>query len=278
MDSLIYALRTGIEYALAPFDALPPFWALTLLSLLSGVFMLWVVGKTTPQKRVEVARARMASAIYEIRLFLDSPGRIIKSQGRLLGWSFAYVGYMMPAFILLSLPLGLLFLHLDVRYGQEPLPTAAPIVVQVSLSDADEASAAALAATIAPGELPAGIVSTAPPVRVLDEGRVYMRVRVDQPGSYLLPVRVGDAVVEKRLDAAPGAEQVSLERCRGACLWASFGYEEPLPDGLGIDSIAAVHPPAPDTWEGVPMPWWVYWLLLATIAALALRRRMNVTL
>jgi hypothetical protein len=78
MDTLIHGLRTGIEYLLVPFDAMPRFWALTVLSVASGVLMLWVVGKTTPQRRVEIARARMASAIYEMRLFLDSPGRILR--------------------------------------------------------------------------------------------------------------------------------------------------------------------------------------------------------
>lgn len=272
MDTLIHGLRSAIELGVAPFDALPPFWGLTLLSALSGAFMLWVVGKTTPQRRVDIARARMASAIYELRLFLDSPGRILRSQARLLGWSFAYVGYMMPAFLLLSLPLGLLYFHLDVRHGQAPLPTGAPVVIQVSLEEGTDL------ATVAPGDLPAGVRVTAPPLRVVDEHRVYLRAVIDTPGTHTLPIRVGDEVIEKRLVADPGALQVSPERCRGACLWASYGHEPPLPGDSGVASIAATHPDAPQSWLGTSMPWWLYWLLLATVVALALRRPMNVTL
>jgi hypothetical protein len=272
MDTLIHGLRTGIEYGLLPFDALPAFWALTLLSVVSGAFMLWVVGKTTPQRRVEIARARMASAIYEMRLFLDSPVRIVRSQVRMLGWSFAYIGYMLPAFAILTLPLGLLFLHMEARYGQAALPAGVPIVITVSMEPGSDL------AGIAPGELPQGVRVTAPPLRVVDESRVYLRAVIDQPGTYALPVRVGNAVVEKRLVADPAATEMNAERCRGACLLASYGDEDPLPGDLGIASIAVEHPDADQAWVPLGMPWWLYWLLVATVAALALRRPMNVTL
>lgn len=272
MDTLIHGLRSALELGLAPFDALPRFWGLTLLSALSGAFMLWVVGKTTPQRRVDIARARMASAIYELRLFLDSPGRILRSQARLLGWSFAYVGYVMPAFLILSLPFGLLYFHLDVRHGQAPLPVGTPVVIQVSLDQGTDP------ATVAPGDLPEGLRVTAPPLRAMDEHRVYLRAVIDTPGTYTLPVRVGDEVIEKRLVADPGALAVSPERCRGLCLLDSYGHEPLLPGDSGVTSIAVAHPAAPQSWLGTSMPWWVYALLLATAAALALRRPLNVTL
>lgn len=270
MDTLIHGLRTGIEYMLVPFDALPRFWALTALSVLSGVLMLWVVGKTTPQRRVQVARDRMASAIYEMRLFLDSPGRILRSQARMLGWSFAYIGYMLPAFVLMSLPLGLLGLHLEARYGEGALAVGAPIVVTVGMEPGSEL------AGVSAGEVP-GVRVTAPPMRVVDEGRVYLRAVIERPGVYSLPVRAGEAVVEKRLVADPAAAEMNAERCRGLCLLASFGDEPPLGDGP-IASIAVEHPAADTSWLPLSMPWWGYWLIVATVAALALRKPLGVTL
>ncbi|WP_428267420.1 hypothetical protein [Haliangium sp.] len=277
MDTLIHALRSAFEYLLKPFDALPPFWGLTLVSIVSGVFMLWVVGKTTPQRRIEVARARMASAIYEIRLFLDSPKRIVLSQGRLLAWSFAYVGYMLPAFFLLSLPLGPLYLHLETRHGLAPLPVGAPIVVTVTMEPGRDLGAVAV------GDLPEGVRVTAPAVRVPDEDRVYLRLVIDQPGTYELPIRVGDAVVEKRLAADPAAAAAGApmfpERTRGGALLASFGHEDPVPADLGVAAIAVTHPESIRSYLGMSGPWWAaYWLIVATIAALALRRPMGVTL
>ena len=272
MDTILHGLRSAFEYGLAPFDALPPFWGLTLISLFSGVGMLWVVGRTTPQRRIEVARARMASAIYELRLFLDSPRRIFAAQKRLLLWSFAYVGYMLPAFLLLSLPLGVLFLQLEARHGQAPLPLNTPIVVKIAL-DPDRAAGDDLAI-----EAPAGVRVTAPVLRVPDEHLAYVRVAITEPGTHALTVRAGGTEVSKRLSAAPDAVQVAPERTRGAGLLWSYGNEPPLPRAAGIASISVPHPAMPDTYLGLPMPWWLYWLIVATVAALALRRPMGVEL
>jgi hypothetical protein len=174
--------------------------------------------------------------------------------------------------VILTLPLGLLFVQMEARYGQAALPTGVPIVITVSMEPGSEL------ADIAPGELPQGVRVTASPLRVTDEARVYLRAVIDQPGTYMLPVGVGNAVVEKRLVADPGATEMNAERCRGTCLLASFGDEAPLPAELGIASIAVEHPAADQAWVPLGMPWWLYWLLVATVAALALRRPMNVTL
>ncbi|GAB4566433.1 MAG: hypothetical protein Tsb0020_18130 [Haliangiales bacterium] len=273
MNTLIHALRSGIEAPLAPLDALPPFWALTLISALSGVFMLWVVGKTTPQARVEVARSRMASAIYEIRLFLDSPARIVLSQVRLLGWSLAYVGYMMPAFLLLTLPLGLLYFHLDVRYGQAALPVHTPVLVTV------EAAPEVDLASIAPGSLPDGVRVTAPPLRLPDERAVILRLVIDRPGTYTVPIQVGDETVDKQLDADPSALAVNPDRVSGWDLLASYGHEPPLSGDRGALAVSVVHPESSLSFVGFSGYWWfVYWLIVATVVALALRRPMGVTL
>ncbi|MEM9491394.1 MAG: hypothetical protein AAGC55_19770, partial [Myxococcota bacterium] len=122
MGTVANIVRMATEYSVRPFDLLPPFWGLTLFSIITGVIMLWVVGKVTPQDRLEIARARVSAAIYEMRLFIDSPRRVIASQGQLFGWLFMYMLYLTPAFVVLTAPLGLLYLHLDVRHGQAALP------------------------------------------------------------------------------------------------------------------------------------------------------------
>ena len=69
MSVVMDAIRGGIELLLWPFDQLPDTVALTLISVLSGIGMLWVFGKTTPQRLVGLSRDRMTAAIYEMRLF-----------------------------------------------------------------------------------------------------------------------------------------------------------------------------------------------------------------
>jgi len=132
MGAVIGIFRMIMEGILTPFDYLGPFWGLTLLSILSGAGLLWVVGKTTPQKRVEKSRNQMDSAIYEIRLFIDSPKRVGISLVRLMTNSVLYVAYMMPAFVILALPMALMILGLETRHGMEPVSVDKAIVVTAS--------------------------------------------------------------------------------------------------------------------------------------------------
>ena len=45
-----------------------------------------------------------------------------------------------------------------------------------------------------------------------------------------------------------------------------------------IASIAVEHPAADTSWLPLSMPWWGYWLIVATVAALDLRKPLGVTL
>ena len=264
-------MRTALDLIFYPFDLLPAQVALVIISILTGAGMLWVVGKTTPQKRIERSRSQVAAAIYEIRLFLDSPRRIFKAQGRLLVWSLIYVGYMLPAFILLSLPLGLFFLHLEVRYGLEPLPANQALVVRVDLEEGVDGRAVSPAP-----EQGDGISITAPPVYVESEQSIYFRVVVDGARTSELRLAVGDQIVTKELATIRQGSSVSPERRRGLSHWWAMGAESPLPGDSPIETISVAHPDSQRNWLGMPIPWWLYWLALATIAAFALRKPMQV--
>ncbi|MEM9492643.1 MAG: hypothetical protein AAGC55_26080, partial [Myxococcota bacterium] len=130
-------------------------------------------------------------------------------------------------------------------------------------------------------ELPAdaGFAVTAPPLYDEQEQRVYLRIRIDRPGTYELPIQVGAGPpVLKRLSADPDAVSVSPQRASGLAAWWNYGDEPVLDTDGPIRAISLDHPALPQSWLGTPMPWWVYWLLVATIAALLLRRPMDVAL
>jgi len=265
--AILGVLRALTELALAPFDALPPVLGLSLLAVLTGLGLLFVVRFTTPQKLVERARARMGSAIYETRLFMDYPKRVLIAQGRLILWSFIYISTMLPAFLLASVPLGLLFLHLDARHGLLPLPVGETVVLRV-----DTESSSRDPVTL--GALPEGVVAVGESVHLDGQPTTYFGLRLQHAGQFRIAVRVGAQSVEKDLVATRGAIMAPA-RARGSDLLVSEGAERPLPDGA-ISSIRVAHESRHDTWVG--MPWWLYWLLAATLAALILKKPLGVEL
>ncbi len=268
MTFLIHILRRLVELSLAPFDALPEFVALTLLSVITGVLLLLVVRWTTPQRFVDKARNRMTSAVYETRLFLNDPGRLVKAQGRLLVWSVLYVGSMLPAFALVAVPMGLYFAHMDGRYGRAPLSSLEPVVLRADLAAGANANHVSLL-------VPPGVTVAAGPVVLGDAAQVYWRLEVASPGVHELSLRLGDETVSKRLVASANAP-VSESRSAGLAGLLDQTTEAPLPAQSAFDRITMPHPERTDTWLG--MAWWLYWMLLATVAALALRKPLGVAI
>lgn len=270
MGTIAYILRVGIEGLLTPFDWLGPFWGLTLLSILSGIGMLWVVGKTTPQKLVERARNRMDASVYEIRLFLDSPKRVAISLGRLMGNSLLYIAFMLPAFLILALPLTFMYLGLETRHGMEPLPVNQPFVVSVDLADGVDGRLL----SVTPSD---DIEITAPPLYLPSEQVVHLRAEVKKQTSTSLYIGVGGRAVEKLIISDPDVVQMAPDRTSGAYLFVSYGPESNL-DGP-ITGISVSHAMKDDTeYLGIGMPWWVWWLLLMMIAAFGLKKPMGVAL
>lgn len=269
MGSIVYILRLGMDKLLTPFDWLGPFWGLTLLSLLSGIAMLWVVGKTTPQSLVERSRNRMDSAIYEIRLFIDSPKRVLISLGRLISNSLFYIAYMLPAFVILALPLTFMYLSLETRHGMEPIGIDQPFVISVDLADGVDGKTIVHTASD-------GLEITAPPLYIPSEQAVYFRAELKKQTTSTLHLDVGGRGVSKLIVGDPGAVQMAPERASGIDLFISYGPEADL-DGP-ITGISVSHNTKDNSYLGIGMPWWLWWLLLMMISAFGLKKQMGVAL
>lgn len=270
-DRVAHGVAWAVEAVLWPFDHLPPLLALTLLGALTALFMLAVIKRVAPQAPMSRARDRMAACIYEMRLFLDEPRRVLSSQGRLLGWTGLYLACLLPAALTLFAPLGLLFVHLESHYGLAPLAAHTTVVVRVGLGDDTDGREV----EVAPAD--PGVKITAPLLYARDEQALYARVLVGAAGTHAIAVRAGSQTVKKTLVADPAARNVvPVTRGGWAQLWTAGA--EPPPPGGAIESVTVPYPALERHWLGLPIPWWLYWLGVAMAVALALRRRLGVAL
>lgn len=266
MAAIADGLRWLAEAVLRPLDGLAPWAQLAVVAAITAVIVLVVVRHTSPQRTIARARAQMAAALLETRLYLDHPARMLATQVRLVAWTATYVACMLPSLAVLALPLGLLYVPLDLRHGLAPLPAPGTAIMRIELG----AGVAPRDVAIEPG---AGVAVTAR-VHADDERAIYARLAIRTPGTHAIVVRGGGAAQTKRISADPGAAVVSPERRGGlAQLWAAGA--EPALEGDAIRAIAIPHPARPDA---LPVPWWLYWLGLATAIALVLRRRFGVAL
>lgn len=255
-------VHTVTEWLMIPLDLLPELVALLIVTVLTGGVALWVVKLTTNQKALVRARQRMAAAIYEMRLYLDEPLRVARAQIRLVVWSFLYTAQTLPGLLVLTVPLGLVYLHLELRHGYAPARVGDRVTLAVQLTD----PASAAVATI---DLDEGIQLDLGPIVAEREGRLYYRLKVVADGRHVARVKVGEETFEKTI-AATEDGPVSVERTAGlANAWAPSSEAALDPDGL-VQRIWVNHGPREDAWLGVP--WWAIWLFGSAIAALFLRR------
>ena len=265
---LIHTIVAGVLW---PFERLGATVGLALFAAVTGAGLLWVVGKLTPQARLGLVRDRMLAAVYELRLYLDSPRRMLAAQARLMVLSGLYIALLLPA-LLAVLPLFALFFGpLESRYGLAPLRAGQSAMLRVRLAP----TAAGQPVRVVHA---AGVRVDAPPVSLDDDRTVYLRLALDGGASrHSVRLNVSGTTIDKTLSVAPVA-RVDAERRAGLWQLVAAGGEPPLPRAGPIDAIDVLHAPSTRHYAGLAMPWWLYWLALATLAALLLRKPLRVTI
>lgn len=267
MGAFLHMLRNFTESILGMVDPLGDVIGLTVVSVVSGAIMLVVFGLVTPPEWMKRSRELMTAATYEMRLYLDSPRRVLAAQARLVFWAFAYTAAMMPAFIVLGVPFTVLLLHMEQRYGVDQLPMNEPVLVRMEMNDQ---------ATVSVKDQP-GLKVTAPPLVVAGEHTGYVRVELTEPTTLQLKIDVDGKEVTKRLSADPTAAVYSPDRGSGLDLLWLFTDEPPIADPI-VESIHVQYPARDQDWVPGGMPWWAYWLIVASIAAVALAKPLKVQL
>jgi len=168
---------------------------------------------------------------------------------------------MLVAAIILTVPMVLLFAHLEAWYGLAPLPPGRGALVTVQMKTPLDLAAASLSLA-APPE----IVIETPPVRVIGERQVSWRIRPKAPVSGALRIVMPDGAVEKTIQAGAGRRYISDRRVRG--LWDHIWHpaESRLPAG-NIDWIEIRYPSSTVHWLGLDLHWLIWLALFSLLSA-----------
>lgn len=259
-------LRQAISSTLSLFTALPLGLALVAISAVSAVIMLLVFKAVTPSHWMTKPRDRMTAAIYEMRLYLDHPRRVISAQLDLIRYSLTYSAAMLPAVVILTIPFGLVVFDLEARWGYEPLNIAEPVTVRVDLSDGVKTFEAK----------PADCAELNPAVlHFPSENVAYARYTLKDAADCVVSFTVDGQDVTKQLDAAAGP--VSPARLRGFDLLTTVTFEDAL-DHDGVQMISVHHEPAQFEFLGTDWPWWAHWLWMIFFLSGLLLKPLRITL
>jgi len=181
-------LSRTFDVLLYPFQDLPPIVGLTVMSVITAIAMLLVFKKTSDQQELAVAKRRMHAGVFEIRLFSDDPRAILSAQWDILRHSLRYMRLTLVPMLWMIIPLLLVIVQLQYRYGYGGLEMGREAIVQVKLSadgSIDEPPPLQL-------EAPSGIAVETPLLWIPSLSEGDWRIRASRPGTYRLKIWLGD--------------------------------------------------------------------------------------
>ena len=273
MASLNAALTWLFDLAVAPAIRVAPLATLLLVSVATGVVMLWVVGRTSNQPGIAAAKRGIQAGLFEIRLFNDNLGAVIRALGRVMAHNLRYLGYSLVPLAWVAVPLVLLVAQLQAFYGYDGLPVGVPTLVTLRLRGL-RADAAAGATLVTPD----AIRVDTPAVVLQGSGELVWRLTPRAPGDHTLTARVGGTELTKALHVSSGVARRSPMRGSALVDLLLYPSEPPLPaDGPVAEIVLPYSEPGLNLFG-----WRVHWLIVyvatSMAAAFALARRFGVTL
>ncbi|MDP6580224.1 MAG: hypothetical protein QF681_06180 [Vicinamibacterales bacterium] len=249
-----------------PFRALAPIWALTVISFASGIFLVWLFGKTSDQDRIREIRNRIRGNLIGVRLFQHDIGVVLSLQGRIFGDTFRFMRLALVPLVIMMVPVVLIMTQLNLRFAVRPLESGEPVLVKALVRDAT-----ALDRPIAL-DVPDGVVIETPPVKIRSTGEIAWRLRVDRPGDHALAVRVGEDTLEKRITGGTRwGPVVQLRSGRGMLDTLLYPGEPPIATSHSIEAVEIAYPPLEMYLLGIGVDWLIGFFVLSMVCGFAFK-------
>jgi hypothetical protein len=267
-------LNTGLnalfDLLFWPVSGLPPIWALTLVSLLAGVLMLWIFGLVSNQEAIRTIRDRIRGNLIAVRLFGDDLGTLFLLQWRLIRDNVVFLRYALIPLVVMIVPVMLIIIQLNLRFSARPLEPGQAALVKVTVHDR---GAIDRGITL---DAPDGVVVETQGVRVVERREVAWRIRPQQAGSFDLVVRSGGEQVAKELRVGEGWGATSTLRT-GKSFFDKLLYPgEPPISSESIQSVEIAYPPLDLSLFGWSVNWLVFFFVLSLASGFAFRRVLGV--
>lgn len=272
MNFIANIITEAFDLLLFPFRGLAPIWGITFLSLLSGVLILLVYKAVSNQEAIKTLKKRIWGNFFGIYLFRDEPTQILKTQARLMKSVFRYLGHSLRPLMVLIIPIILICIQMQLRYGHNNLRTGEETIVSVTLAPPDRV-------LVNPVELRSspGITIQTPPLRIAELNQVNWRIKITAGGEHTLTFLTAAGDFIRTLDISPRIIRLypSTKRASFSAL-LEYPGEDFLPADSALNSISITYPPAKINLLGIKLHWIIWYFILAMVFGFALKKPLGV--
>ncbi len=272
IDWINRLLTSTFDFVLAPLRGVEPIWPLLLISLASGLMMLWVFGKASNQQAIRRLRKRMTGNLIGVWLFQNEVRAVVRLQVRVLADTLSYLKHSLLPIAILVLPMILILAQLNLRFSARPLQPGQAALVKVRLSASPEQP------QYPSLEASPGIEVETPAVYAPSLGEFAWRIRAKQEGRHQLQVSLaGEAVGKEVLVGQSGWGTISSQRSLRLGDSLLYPGEPLIAADAGVESIQVAYSGLKLSIFGVEIHWLVLFLAFSLLSAFAFRPWLGVT-
>lgn len=269
-------LRTVTDVTLLPFKSLPAGVYLTILSMIGAVFALLVYKRVSNQDALFRVKDQIAAGFFEVRLFNDDLGAMLRAQGDLLKHNARYMALNLVPFLWLMVPFVLAMAQVQFHMGYKGFEPGDETVLTVQLAGEADPDADRPDLVL---ETPEGVTVETRGVWAPTANEMAWRLGLQEAGEYELVLRHDGSEVSKSLvvsdEWAPRRSPGRYDR--GFLDQLLFPAEDPIPAEAGIAKIEVPYPTGEVNLLGLKLQWIFLFLIVSILFAFAIRGRMGVT-
>jgi hypothetical protein len=267
MNAVSKIITTVLDVLLVPFGRAQHTLGLVWLSLLTGVAMAYVFKATSDERAIRRAKNRFTSYILEMRIYQDDLRVVFGSFFRALSANVLYLRSILKPVLVLIIPVVLVFMQLDERYGRSQLSPGSTTVLTLRLARGADLYEPGVSIACSPGA-----AVDAGPVRIFDTREIAWRIRIASPGTHSATIVAGGFQYSLPIVAEPSYRMIGHSR-------STSPFFEPLlhpalpaiSRGSPIESVRIHYPGASYPFLFWDVHWIVLFIVYSLIAALAMK-------
>ena len=254
------------RFFLAPIAVLPGWLSNTIISAVTGVFLLVIFKYTSNQRDIGKIRDDIKANILALKLFKDSISVTLHAEARIFKGALLLLVHAIPPMLVMILPISLLLAQMSLWYQSRPLQPGEVAVMTVKLNGNIEGNW-----PITYIEPTSVIEVTVGPVRILSRQEICWEIKALENGKHHIILDVNRHKIEKEL--AIGDDFMRVSSTRPASNWAGIlmhPAEEPFaPDSI-VQSVTIDYPKRLSKTSGADW-WFIYFFAATMLFALVLR-------
>jgi len=271
MWSVVVVLNGLFDALFFPFRGMHPAIGLIVVSIVTGVVMLLIFGRTSNQDAIHRTKNRLKAHIAEIWLFRDDLPQMLAAIARVLARTGGYLAHSLRPLVFIMVPVVIIMVMLGVRYQHRPLAPGETATVAVFVSDPGWTRDDSVRL-----EASEGLEVLTEPLRIPARGEIDWKIRARKAGEQRLTLVTPAGREEKRVFVADNEGPLtSIAPGRGKVLSAeflSFPVEPPLPAKAGVRSFRITDWPQRELRIlGLEVNWLVGFFVISLAAGFAVK-------